>query len=145
MGHNPYATPQSTFDGLIEPVGRKRWVAVVLGLVAPPIAMLYVARPFRAVAYLAAAILNLPMAVVLGAKAVAAPGVVAGIVSLVLSLVAAADGYRLARSWTGASLPWYSRAPALAAFFAAGWLSILSLRAFVAEPFRIPSGAMEPT
>jgi len=42
-------------------------------------------------------------------------------------------------------LPWYSRAPALAAFFAVAWLSVLSLRAFIVEPFRIPSGAMEPT
>jgi signal peptidase I len=145
MNRNPYATPQATFDGLAEPVGRQRWVAVVLGLIAPPIAMLYVARPFRAIAYLAATILSLPIAVLLGAKAVAAPSLVAGVVSLVLSLVAAADGYRLARSWSGASVPWYSRAPALAAFLAAGWLSILSLRALVAEPFRIPSGAMEPT
>jgi signal peptidase I len=145
MNQNPYATPQSTFEGSIEPVGRKGWVAVALGLIAPPIAMLYVARPVRALAYLAASILSLPTAVLLGAKGVAATGLVAGIASIVLSLVAAADGYRLARSWSGASLPWYSRPAALAAFLAAGWLSILSLRAFVAEPFRIPSGSMQPT
>ena len=145
MDHNPYATPQSKFEGSIEPGGRKRWVAVILGLVAPPVAMLYVARPRRALAYLAAAALSLPLSVFLGTKGVANPGVFAALVSAVLSLAAAADGYRLARSWTGTRLPWYSRTPALAAFLAAGWLSIFSVRAFVVEPFRIASGSMQPT
>lgn len=145
MDMNPYSTPQSRSEGPTEPVSRKRWVAVILALVAPPIAMLYVARPLRAIVYLAVVILSLPVAVLLGAKGIANPGVFSGLISLLVSLMAAADGYRLAQAWNRATLPWYSRAPALAAFLAAGWLSILALRAFVAEPFRIPSASMEPT
>jgi signal peptidase I len=145
MDANPYSAPRSSSDTLAEPILRKRWVAVVLALIAPPVGMLYLARPLRAVVYLAAAIGSAPAAVFLGASGSGKLAMPLVVLSFFVPVVAAVDAFRLVRSWNRAILPWYSRGPALAAFLAAGWLSILSLRAFVVEPFKIPSAAMEPT
>jgi signal peptidase I len=139
-----YSAPRARLSDA-EPLLRNRWVAVVLGLLMPAIAMLYVARPLRAIAYLGAALLAFPTALLLGARGVIDPNVFSGLAGVLLSVVAAVDAYRLAKVWRGVSVPWYARAPALISFFVAGWLSMASLRAFVAEPFRIPSSAMVPT
>lgn len=144
MDANPYSPPQSVSIDT-DPIPRKRWVIVVLALIAPPIAMLYVARPVRAVMYLCAAILNLLLAVLIGSKSIASPQILQFCGSLLISIVAAFDGIQLSRNWNRTTLPWYSRVPALIGILGAGWLSLLSVRAFVAEPFRIPASSMEPT
>ncbi len=129
----------------VELVFRKQWVAVVLAVIAAPVAMLYVVRPVRALLYLTALILIVPAVVVLAALGIAEPNVLAGAVRFGVSIVAAIDAYRLAQVWRGALLPWYSRSPALAVLTVAGFLSVFSLRTFVVEPFRIPSTSMLPT
>ena len=116
MNQSPYAALKSESEGVVEPITRKRWVAVILGLVVPPVAMLYVARPLRAVVYLAVLIFSIPIGVLLGAHGISDPVVFAGVIRVMASLAAAIDGYRLAKIWKGATLPWYSRAPALAGF-----------------------------
>lgn len=145
MSQNPYAAPQAGLEGTAESFTRHPWIAVVLGLLAPPVAMLYLARPPRALAYLAVAVLNLPVSVLFGAAGIIHPAIVSAAITIGASLVAAVDGYRLARSWTGSGLPWYSRAAALVPLVAAWWLCAVLLRAFVVEPFHIPSGSMLPT
>jgi len=145
MARNPYETPPSSAQGSVEPFVRNRWIAALLVLAAPALAMLYVARPLRAAVYFAAAILLLPVALFLGSKDIANPGVVSTAGSVLLMVIGAVDAYRLARSFSRPALPWYSRAPALVGFFAVAALGLLSFRAFVAEPFRMPASSMAPT
>jgi signal peptidase I len=140
---NPYSAPLTR--GIDAPTSRHPWVAVALALLAPPIAMLFVGQPLPALGYLGAALLGVAAVMLLAMKGLADPNVLSAVFSLLLRLVAAVDAHRLARAWQGAPLPRYARAPALAGFLAAGFLVLLSVRAFFVEPFHIPSGAMEPT
>lgn len=145
MSSNPYAPPRAPSSALEERLRRRRWIAVLLALLAPPIAMLYVVRPLRALVYLAAGILIMPGAILAGVRGIADPGMLVFGGFLAWRLVGAVEGYRLAPRWHGAALPWFSRPVALVGFLAAGWLSIGALRAFVVEPFRIPAASMRPT
>lgn len=146
MSQDPYATPKaaSSIAGS-ESRLRTRWIAVLLSFLLPPIGMLYVVRPIRALVYLAVAVLIFLGGVGLGIKGFAEPALVTGLGGLIWRLAGAVDGYRLAPLWAGGALPWYSRPPALILFFIAAVLSILSLRAFLIEPFRIPASSMRPT
>jgi signal peptidase I len=145
MSASPYSPPKSQSLGLIEPISRNRWVAVVLAIVFAPIAFLYVARPLRAVGYFLASIANLAVAATVGMTTEFDPGIFQGLGGLLIAITAAIDSYRVARDWSSAELPWYSRSLALIPILAATWLSVFSLRAFVYEPFRIPAGSMLPT
>lgn len=143
MNQNPYAPPQA--GAPVELIGRKRWIAVVLALIAPPVGMLYVVRPVRALVYLAVGILLVPGTILYGLHGIGDPGVAAIALTSLWRLVGAIEAYRLARRWEGATLPWYSRPHTLVGVLATLWVVVGSLRAFVWEPFRIPAGSMQPT
>jgi signal peptidase I len=145
MNDNPYATPKSRFENVADTHTRKPWVAVVWAIFVPPLALLYVARPLRALMYLLALILSLPVAAFLAGQGMGVWELLTAAARILFSLAAGIDAYRLAKAWGGDSPPWYARAPALVGVLAVAVLGVVSLRLFVVEPFRIPSGAMEPT
>src|ERR671918_1421918 len=99
MSENPYAPPQAASYGVAEPFARKRWVAVLLTLAIPPIGMLYVVRPWRAIAYLAVGILIYPGSVMLGMMGVADAGVALVLAVVAWRVIAAIEAYRLAPLW----------------------------------------------
>jgi signal peptidase I len=144
MTHNRHAAQQASALTLERP-NRKRWVALLLALVAPPIAMLYALRPLRAIAYLVVGVLMYPAAIMAGIAVRWDAGILVLVAALTWRVVAAVEAYRLTPTGSGERLPWYARAPALAAFLVAGWLSIAAFRSFVVQPFKIPSAAMHPT
>lgn len=130
---------------------RRPWWAFLLALLlSSVVAMLYVGRPRRALAYAAAA---------LAALALGALGIWSGwawsIVFVVIgfhgvALVAAIDAFRIARANRAHFLgAWYTRWHALLGIFvlvhAMTYGTGFLVRAYVIEPFRMPSGSMMPT
>ncbi|MBT0962112.1 signal peptidase I [Denitromonas iodatirespirans] len=116
-----------------------KWFAALLGLVAPPVGLLYAGSARWAGVYLCL------LVIAAGSIALGAGVVVVGAVSLVLSVAAAIQAWRRAGRWpAGRARPWYSRwYGALAAAVAVG-LGVFGLRAFVVEPFSMPSTSMLP-
>jgi signal peptidase I len=143
MQRNPYSAPDAQIEGEL-PL-RKRWMVIVLAIIAPPVVMLYLARPFRAVVYLVALIFQVPIVSILGAAHLGDPNALLIVYAIAIRLVAVIDGSKLVQKWDLKTLPWYSRAPALIGSLAALWIGFLGLRFFVIETFKIPSSSMEPS
>jgi signal peptidase I len=118
-----------------------RKMAAALGLVIPPAGMLYVARPGRAAIYLA-----LIVVVAIADLFVPRERQWAGdALVLLVGMVCAVQAYRLAREFREIKRPWYSWGPGLLAIIAVFAALALAARAFLLEPFRVPSASMLPS
>lgn len=125
----------------------KRWLAAVLSLLLAPVGLVYVQRPRWAAGYFVTAV-----AFQLGAVASLLFGVASetaiGSLTLLwwaLAIIAAVHAFRVA----SASAPvttraWYSRWYGLLALPLAWYSTVFLFRAFLYEPYRIPSEAMYP-
>ena len=122
-------------------ITRRPWVAVLLALVAPIISMLYLGRGTRALGYLAAFVLVGVVATIGGAYFRPLSWIGYGVY-----IFGIFDSYRIAKQYrehfTG---PWYSRWPGLTAIVLSSIMLVISIRAFLVEPFRMPAGSMLPT
>ena len=118
----------------------KKWSAAVLGLLIQPVGMLYVARPGWAAAYFA-----LVAIIVLGNVFVLRGGLAGDAIALLVAIICAIHAYRLARDYRALKRPWYSRWYGLVGLVAAFAALALGARAFLFEPFRLPSESMAPS
>ncbi|XLZ70505.1 signal peptidase I [Massilia sp. SR12] len=116
------------------------WIAAILGLIAAPLAMLYVRRPFAALLF-AVASLVIGIADFIGA----ADGLLVGLLGWGLLLSGGVVAYRCAKVSPDSAPPWYARWYGLLAVAVAFSAVVLIFRIFLFEPFRIPSSAMLPT
>jgi len=120
----------------------KKWTAAVLGLFIQPAAMLYVARPGWAAAYLG-------FAAIIGLGSIFLPRggeSVGGLIALLVAVICAIHAYRLARDYRELlRRPWYSRWYGLVGIIAAFSALMIGARAFLVEPFRFSSGSMLPS
>jgi signal peptidase I len=121
----------------------KKWIALVLGFLAAPLAFLYVDVPRWAVIALA-------VEVAVAIAGFLLPGgqseLVIGVVSFGFAVLWAWFAYRLAGKQTGDALrPWYARWYGLVAVFVGVSAVVIVARVFFYEPFRAPSTSMTPT
>jgi signal peptidase I len=118
----------------------KKWIAVVLGLFAPPLAMLYVVQPLWAAIYVGALLL-IGLVIVFVFHPSSAGFLNATGTAFVL--VATFHAYLFATKYSAAkSRAWYSHWYGLVAVGAFLVLTFGGFRAFLFESFRVPSGAM---
>ena len=118
-----------------------KWLAVLLSIVATPIAFLYVERARWAA-------LTLLVGITLGVYAMfwAPSAAVTGALNLAFIGVCAILAYRLAKGFSGEQArPWFSRWYGLVGAAAAIVGVVFAFRSFAYEPFRQPSGSMLPT
>lgn len=119
----------------------KKWIAAVLGLLSPPVGLLYAAHARAALAYFALSIL----VGVLGflSQAWKLP---VNAAALVLMIAGASHAYRRAKHYPDAKpRPGYSRWYGILGVVACVITAVLVFRAFFFEPFRAPSSSMLPT
>jgi len=143
---NPYAPPRADVGPGGAATRRHPWIAVGLAIVSPVFTMLYVARAWRALGYVAALLGASVLAIVLAAFFGVPANLGGAVVKVAIHVAGGIDGYRLARAWPESKRPpWYARWAGIVPIMVACILGMVSLRAFVVEPFRIPSAAMIPT
>lgn len=130
------------------PEGRVRhgWVAVLLCLMNPAYAMLYLGRAYRALAYFTLSLLAMLLAVVLASRGLWPAGLTWVVAYLAVVVAAAIEAIRIAkrhaRDFVG---PWYTRWYGLVAVVLVLGAAALAFRVFLYEPFRQPSESMAPT
>jgi len=123
------------------------WLAAVLSLLITPLGLLYVQRPRLAAGYLgvvvAAAITSALSMWAFGSEPLSE---LLSVVPLVIAITCAVHSFRLARRQLPTSQrAWYSRWYGLVGIPAALFAIVFAVRAFLYEPFRIPSASMHPT
>lgn len=122
-----------------------RWIAAVLGFFLQPLGMLYVVRVKWAIAYFLASTVITVAEFILRQD-----GRIAWLqyfsFNWLLMIACSVHAFRLAKhSEPVAVRPWYSRWYGLTAFPASIFIVIFGVRAFLYEPFRMPSGSMMPS
>ena len=117
-----------------------KWIAVLIGIVFPPAAMMYVAKPVLA---LASFILLLAIAATIFISDKF--GAVALWVNVVSVFGFAFLAYYFARRYdANMARPLYSRWYGVLGLLAVFAISAFAFRAFLYEPFRLPGASMEP-
>lgn len=125
----------------------KRWLAAVLSLLMAPLGLLYVQRPRWATGYFVTAIAIQAAALVSLWFGVAPDRAILSLTVLwwVLNITAAIHAFRVASASAPATTRvWYSRWYGLLALPLVWYLGVFLFRAFLYEPYRLPSDAMYP-
>lgn len=119
----------------------------MLGVIATPLGMLYVQRPWFAIGYLlVAALVGLTGFFSMWAFGSEAVTIASSALGWAISIACAVHAFRIARGFTPVGdRKWYSRWYGLASFPLVLFTIISVFRSFQYEPFRTPSESMHPT
>ncbi len=123
----------------------KKWIAVALGFVAPPLAMLYLARARWALAYLLAAItIGLPEFFVLDSTRYPWREYVS--LTLLINVACAIHAFKIvSHDPSVRRRPWYSHWYGLTCVVCALFIGMFIARAFLFETFRMSGQSMMPS
>lgn len=116
------------------------WVAAIVGLIVAPLAMLYVRRPLAALLFIVAS-----MVIGICGFTGAGDSRFLGLLGWGVIAAGAVVAYRCAKACPDTATPWYARWYGLLGIAATFSATMLIIRIFLYEPFRIPSSAMLPT
>jgi len=121
-----------------------RWVAALLGILVPPLSMLYLAKARLALYYFLATVLIALIAHGLSLKDTV-PWL-DNVLTLLLPIACAVHAYKLARN-KAFLLPrvWYSRWYGLIGIVACIYMTLFIESSFFFETFRMPAASMAPT
>jgi len=118
-----------------------KFVAALLGLFVQFLGMLYVARIKWALFYFLAAISVLAVEMYLSAPWLRSISIVN-----IISIICAIHAYRIADNYAPMEeRPWFTRWYSLGGIYTLTMAAVFSFRAFLYEPFHMPSGSMLPT
>lgn len=119
----------------------KKWIAVLLGIFAAPIGMMYVAQVRWAAIYLVTA-----LAIGVAGLFYLQNELMADVVRIAFAFICATHAYHLAARYPDDKpRPVYSRWYGLLGMAFGLFSAAFVVRAFIVEPFRFPSGSMLPT
>jgi signal peptidase I len=124
-----------------------RWIAALLSVVITPWGLFYVQRAKLAVGYLMlASALQIVLLATLFWGVADGIGLGVGVLGWVVTIGAAVHAFRIAKASPATSTRrWYSRWSALVGIPLTFVAVVFLVRAFLYEPFRLPSESMHPT
>jgi signal peptidase I len=125
----------------------KRWLAVVLSLLMAPLGLLYVQRPRWAMGYFVTTLAMVAAAIVSLSFGFAADRAILSLTVLgwVVNITAALHAFRVASASAPSSArAWYSRWYGLLALPLVCYAVVFLFRAFLYEPYNLPSDSMYP-
>ena len=120
-------------------------LAFILGLIFQPFSFLYVNKVKLFWAYLLVTLAISLISITVGNDTELKHWIESGYITIVFALICSIHAFLLAKNYSDEIRSWYAKWWVVLLMFLSMLIIIVSIRAFLIEPFAIPSSAMSPT